>query len=381
MAARSHLPSEGMAISPPTGGTETGVQQREREIRAEKEREAERERAKKAQAERTRLAEEAHLAEQARLVEQARVAEQAKRQSTIDEAAAKRAAAQKEADYAAWKASRKAGMRDGTANLRPDQVAIWNQAIAAWNKLSPGERETRFRREYEHLVSTQSKGGADLSKSCISDADWKRAQTQSASPFVSRIPGLEIPYARPSAPAAEPATDAAAAEAARQQAAAAEAARQQAAAEAQAQSARDQAAAQQRAQAQRSRLVAVPLGRDGGVYTLPVVLNGVLAQECVLDTGASAVTLPAPVFRALVAAGTIDPSDRLDDVIMFQADGIPQKLQQVRLRSVTVGGVTCDNVPAIIGTETAMPLLGQSFLTRFRGWRMDNATGRLILTP
>jgi clan AA aspartic protease (TIGR02281 family) len=308
------VPASFRASDPLKADLETAVRESERAIRVIKEREAEQERVKKAQA------------------EQARLAEEAKRQRATGEAEAERLAPQKEAAYEAWKARRKAGMRDTASNLRPDQVAVWNQSIAAWNRLSPSEREARFRQEYEQLASAGIEG-ADLSKSYISDADWGPAAVNPAQAQLARAEAAPRPQV-------EVVTE-----------------------------------------APQGNAVAVELSRDNGIYRLPVLVNGTLVQDFVLDTGASEVQIPLTVFRRLVAAGSIDRRDRLDDDIITQADGIPQLSERVRLRSITVGGITCRNVEATIGTETAMSLLGQSFLARFRESKIDNARGRLILTP
>src|SRR5262249_47774822 len=54
-----------------------------------------------------------------------------------------------------------------------------------------------------------------------------------------------------------------------------------------------------------------PLVTVGGVYPLPVEINGVLTSEFVLDPGAADVNLPANVVLTLRQTGTINATDFL----------------------------------------------------------------------
>jgi hypothetical protein len=55
----------------------------------------------------------------------------------------------KETRYQEWKTAREASMRVAASHLRPDQVAAWNKAMLDWNRLTPAQREARFRQEYQ----------------------------------------------------------------------------------------------------------------------------------------------------------------------------------------------------------------------------------------
>ena len=52
----------------------------------------------------------------------------------------------------------------------------------------------------------------------------------------------------------------------------------------------------------------IPLSKKGGVYEIPVEINGVITLNFVLDTGASEVSIPADVFLTLYRAGTNEAS-------------------------------------------------------------------------
>jgi hypothetical protein len=49
----------------------------------------------------------------------------------------------------------------------------------------------------------------------------------------------------------------------------------------------------------------VPVTPDGGVYSVPVHLNGVLRLDLVLDTGAAYVMIPADLALTLKRTGTL----------------------------------------------------------------------------
>lgn len=138
--------------------------------------------------------------------QQAKLAEQTKRAKAIASAEAKRVAIAKEKEFAAWKAKRKAAIQETANKLRPEQVQSWNRMIASWNKLTPAQRESLWRQEYQQL-ETAPKGGADLSKSSISDADWERAQTHYTASAAPTIPRLGVvASAAPAAALPAPAT-------------------------------------------------------------------------------------------------------------------------------------------------------------------------------
>ena len=53
--------------------------------------------------------------------------------------------------------------------------------------------------------------------------------------------------------------------------------------------------------------------------------------------------------------------------------------RRVLLREVTVGGQTVSNVTASISRSGSPPLLGQSFLSKFASWTLDNERAVLVL--
>ena len=65
----------------------------------------------------------------------------------------------------------------------------------------------------------------------------------------------------------------------------------------------------------------IPLIKKGGVYQVPVEINGVITLHFVLDTGAAEVNIPADVALTLYRAGTIQDGDFLPGKTYTLADG------------------------------------------------------------
>src|SRR5437868_13134944 len=55
----------------------------------------------------------------------------------------------------------------------------------------------------------------------------------------------------------------------------------------------------------------VPLGINGGVYTVPMQINRSINLEFLVDPGAAIVVIPVAIFRSLVSNGTLTQSDIL----------------------------------------------------------------------
>lgn len=123
----------------------------------------------------------------------------------------------------------------------------------------------------------------------------------------------------------------------------------------------------------------IPLEKRGGVYKLPVRINGVLTLKFILDTGASEVNIPADVASTLLRTGTITQSDFLPGKFYELADGSIQKGSRFNIRELDIGGMKISQVPASIGPANGSLLLGQSFLGRLKSWSLDNQRHVLII--
>ena len=119
---------------------------------------------------------------------------------------------------------------------------------------------------------------------------------------------------------------------------------------------------------------------EGGVLKVPVQLNGAITLKFVVDSGASSVQIPKDVFLTLIRAETIKEGDYLPGETFVLADGSKVKSDKFILRSIKVGESAFSDVEASVGGVDAPLLLGQSFLSRFGEWKIDNKNGKLILT-
>jgi clan AA aspartic protease (TIGR02281 family) len=116
----------------------------------------------------------------------------------------------------------------------------------------------------------------------------------------------------------------------------------------------------------------VALTREHGAFVLPVVMNGRITRNFMIDSGATDVTISAEVLAALTRAGTIATTDFLDSQVYQLADGSKTRTQRVRIRSLRVGGVELKDVIVSVAPHADLLLLGQSFLGRLQSWAIDN---------
>ena len=124
----------------------------------------------------------------------------------------------------------------------------------------------------------------------------------------------------------------------------------------------------------------VPLIESGSVYEVPVLVNGVLKINFIIDSGASDVAISPDVALTLVRTGTITDADWLPGANYRFADGSIAKSERFNLRSLRIGNRTLKSVSCSIGNSIHAPmLLGQSALKKLGGYRVDYRNGILIL--
>jgi hypothetical protein len=123
----------------------------------------------------------------------------------------------------------------------------------------------------------------------------------------------------------------------------------------------------------------VAMEKEGGVYVVPVRLNGAITLNAIIDSGAADVSIPSDVVSTLIRTKTISEEDFLGIQTYVLADGSKVPSPRFRIRSLKVGNKTIENVPAGIASGKADILLGQSFLSRFKSWSIDNDRHVLIL--
>jgi clan AA aspartic protease (TIGR02281 family) len=134
----------------------------------------------------------------------------------------------------------------------------------------------------------------------------------------------------------------------------------------------------QRTPQMRSSATSVAMQSDGGVYAVPVLINGAITLDFVVDSGAADVSIPADVVSTLVRTKTLRESDFIGRQTYVLADGSKVPSQTFRIRSLKVGDRVIEDVTASVASVNSILLLGQSFLGRFKSWSVDNTKHALI---
>jgi predicted aspartyl protease len=124
--------------------------------------------------------------------------------------------------------------------------------------------------------------------------------------------------------------------------------------------------------------VSVPMHIEGGIYVVPVLINGTIPLDFVVDSGAADVSIPADVIMVLMRTGTLEQSDFLGQRTYQLADGSTVPSELFRIRTLNVGGKVFENVTGSVASVKSPLLLGQSFLGRFKSWKIDNTQHALV---
>lgn len=118
---------------------------------------------------------------------------------------------------------------------------------------------------------------------------------------------------------------------------------------------------------------------EAGGYAVAVRINSALMAKFIVDSGASDVALPKDMVDDLVKSGAITQADMLGRSVYVAADGKHHKSINFMLRRVEVAGHVATNVEAVEVPAHSQPLLGLSFLGKFKSWTLDNKRHVLIL--
>lgn len=125
----------------------------------------------------------------------------------------------------------------------------------------------------------------------------------------------------------------------------------------------------------------VTLQSKGGTFVVPVLINNTITLDFVVDSGAADVSVPNDVVSTLVRTGTIDSTDFLGRQLYTLADGTTIPSTTFRIRSLRVGDIIVHNIKGSVAPVKGSLLLGQSFLSHFKSWSVDNTRHTLILKP
>ena len=126
--------------------------------------------------------------------------------------------------------------------------------------------------------------------------------------------------------------------------------------------------------------ILIPLQRQGGVFVVPLRINKAITLNFTVDSGAADVSIPADVALILIRTGTLQDADLIGAETYKLADGSTVPSTTFRIRSITANKVEIENVKARFAPIAGQLLLGQSFLSRFKSWSIDNTKQALVLT-
>lgn len=120
------------------------------------------------------------------------------------------------------------------------------------------------------------------------------------------------------------------------------------------------------------------VGTDSREYRVPVMVNDVGPYWGLIDTGATGVVLPYPVFLKLWQAGAITAADSMSPVPVVLADGSRLTHNRVQI-TLTLGAYRIHGVTAMIGTQASDLLIGSNVLQRFQSFGIDHTRQMLRL--
>lgn len=111
--------------------------------------------------------------------------------------------------------------------------------------------------------------------------------------------------------------------------------------------------------------VTVKMKKQGGVYYIPVELNGV-EMQFIFDTGASSISISVIEAQRLIDLNLLSEEDYVGTQQFMDATGDISVGSTIILKSVQIGSKHLRNVEAtVVNSSNAPLLLGQSALERF----------------
>lgn len=109
----------------------------------------------------------------------------------------------------------------------------------------------------------------------------------------------------------------------------------------------------------------VKMEADGGVYLVPITVNG-LDLKFIFDTGASSICISSAEATVMVRQGQITREDILGQQQFQDATGRVSVGTVINLKTVEIGGIVLHDVEATVVDNIQAPLLlGQTALAKF----------------
>lgn len=123
----------------------------------------------------------------------------------------------------------------------------------------------------------------------------------------------------------------------------------------------------------------VRLRNHDGTLVVPVLINNTLTMPFTIDSGASDVSVSSGILEKLLQSGTVSQADFRGKQVYHLADGSAVSSDTFRIHVLKVGDREVHDVLGSVTNDADSLLLGQSFLTRFRSWSIDNQRQVLLL--
>ena len=122
----------------------------------------------------------------------------------------------------------------------------------------------------------------------------------------------------------------------------------------------------------------IKLLRSGGVWEVPVLINGVLKLPMIFDSGASEVFLTPQVVLTLYNAKTISNKNILNGGAFITANGVVDTSVRFSINELNIGGQIIRDIPAAVSTSVdGMNLLGLSALEKLGKIEIDFLNGTI----
>jgi clan AA aspartic protease (TIGR02281 family) len=123
----------------------------------------------------------------------------------------------------------------------------------------------------------------------------------------------------------------------------------------------------------------IPLREMHGILVVPVLVNDSMTVPFMIDSGAATVCIPADVAAELEQNGALWPNDYHEKRIFSMANGSRSEGVMIHIKSLQVGDRRVENISGVVTPARSPLLLGQSFLSRFKTWSIDNERKLLVL--
>lgn len=123
----------------------------------------------------------------------------------------------------------------------------------------------------------------------------------------------------------------------------------------------------------RGQAAHIILINNHGLLMAPVLVDRTVPFMAAVDSGSGLVTIPFGAAILLFKANKIQKSDILGGATATLANGSLVHAVIFKIHTLQVGNVTATNVTGAITEPSAQFLLGQSFLSHYASWSIDNA--------